>query len=350
MLSVEPGDEVVAGAILAKIARPRNTPQDIVGGLPRVTKLFEMQHSLNTAVMSEIDGKVTLAGRKRGKMEVLVVAKEGMTKKYKIPYRRQLLVQDGDYVKSGHLLSDGFMSAKDILQVKGINEFCNYMINEVQDVYRLQGVRIDDKHMEIILRQMLQSMMVISAGDTVCVPGTLISKRTFYEENKRLVGKKVVLDPGNTMLKKGQIITEELLELENKVVKSKRNQQAKIAEVRDTKPAIAHAEVQGITAAAMHSESFIAQASFQETIKTLVKSVIAGKVDKLQGIKENVVMARVFPAGTGLPHFKNLRIASKEVKEALMGEKLADTEPKEMPSDTSTVEKSAPQTPVADES
>lgn len=336
MLSVEPGDEVVAGAILAKIARPRNTPQDIVGGLPRVTKLFEMQRSLNTAVMSAIDGTVKLAGRKRGKMEVLVTAKEGLVKKYKIPYRRQLLVQDGDYVKSGHLLSDGFMSAKDILQVKGINEFCNYMINEVQDVYRLQGVRIDDKHMEIILRQMLQNMMVISAGDTVCVPGILVSRRTFYEENKRLIGKKIVLDPGTTMLKKGQMITDELLELENKVVKSKRSERAKMAEVRDTKPAIAHVEVQGITASAMHSESFIAQASFQETIKTLVKSVIAGKVDKLHGIKENVVMARVFPAGTGLPRFKNLRIASKEVKEALMGDKKEDMQTEELASATSS--------------
>jgi DNA-directed RNA polymerase subunit beta' len=313
-LSVQAGEEIKAGTVLAKLDRPKNRPQDIVGGLPQVTKLFEVQSSSNRAIIAAIEGYVSLGMRRRGKLEVSVKAPNGYTEKYMVPLAKQLLVQDGDYIRSGQLLSDGPLSPKDVLRVKGKDAFCNHIIREVQAVYKLQGVKIADKHLEVILRQMLKKLVVVTPGDTRFIPDQLVHKTQFDETNKRILQQSVILNPGDTRFAKGELVTKTDLLIENNLAE---NKGLKPAKVRPAKSAIAELKAQGITSSSVTSDSFISAASFQETIKTLVKATIAGKVDKLRGIKENVVVGKLFPAGTGVPVYDKMRVVSRTVEAKL---------------------------------
>ncbi len=314
-ISVDAGQQVEAGEILAKIARPKSTPENIVGGLQRITKLFEVQGTMNQAVISHIDGQVSLGEKKRAKIEVSVTGKDGRQKSYKIPMSKQLLVQDGDFVKATNMLCDGLVSVKDILEVKGVDGFCNYMIQQVQEVYRLQGITIADKHLEIILRQMLQKIKVISAGDTHLIPDQTVSKYAFRKANQLIRNKRIITNPGDTQFKKNEVVLPFQLEAENKAIK---DSGFKPAESRPVKPAIGKFKVQGITSSAVSGDSFLAAMSFQETIKVIVRSSIAGKIDKLRGIKENIIACKPFPAGTGMKQYNNLRVTAKEVEKALV--------------------------------
>lgn len=313
-LCVEENEKIEKGTVLAKTPRPRSKPQDIVGGLPQVIKLFEMQRSTNSPVVASIDGQVTFGNRQRGNQFIIITNKAGTQKKYKVPLSSQLLVQEGDYVKAGDSLSDGLLCFEDILHVKGLDTFCNQIINAVQSLYRVQGIIINDKHLEIILKQMLQKLEIVHAGDTSFIPTQLVSKDLFHKTNKSITNKKVIVNSGDTHFKKGQLVLADALKVENKAMEKKG---LATAEARSPRPATAKVKVQGITASASSSDSFIAAASFQETIKRLVKAIIAGEVDELRGIKENAVVGKLFSAGTGMKKFQQLRITSKEVEQVL---------------------------------
>ncbi|GAP72848.1 DNA-directed RNA polymerase subunit beta' [Candidatus Symbiothrix dinenymphae] len=314
----EEKDKMAVGEILVKIPRAVGKAGDITGGLPRVTELFEARNPSSPAVVSEIDGEVSFGKIKRGNREVVVTSKTGEFKNYMVPLIKQTLVQENDYVKAGTPLSDGAITPSDILAINGPTAVQEYIVNEVQDVYRLQGVKINDKHFEVIVRQMMRKVEIIEPGDTRFLEQQLIDKNLVMEENDRIWGKKVVIAAGDSPnLKEGQIVTMRKLRDENSALKRR---DMKPVEVRDAVPATANQVLQGITRAALQTTSFMSAASFQETTKVLNEAAINGKVDKLEGMKENVICGNLIPAGTGLKEYSKLIVGSRadfEAAEAL---------------------------------
>ena len=309
-LMIEDGDTIKTGDVFVKIPRAVGKAGDITGGLPRVTELFEARNPSNPAVVSEIDGEVIFGKVKRGNREISVVSKTGETKKYLVPLSKQILVQENDYVRAGTPLSDGAVTPSDILAIKGPTAVQEYIVNEVQDVYRMQGVKINDKHFEVIVRQMMRKVQILDPGDTRFLEQQIVDKRDFMDENDRIWGKKVVTDPGDSQtLKAGQIVTARKLRDENSALKRK---DLKLIQVRDAIPATSEQILQGITRAALQTSSFMSAASFQETTKVLNEAAINGKVDTLEGMKENVICGHLIPAGTGQREFDKLIVGSKE--------------------------------------
>jgi len=309
-LVVENGQRIRAGQILVKIPRAIGKTRDITGGLPRVTELFEARNPSNPAIVSEIDGEVSYGSIKRGNREIYVKSREGVQMKYMVPLSKHILVQENDYVKAGMPLSDGAITPADILAIKGPTAVQEYLVNEIQEVYRLQGVKINDKHLEVIVRQMMQKVEIIDPGDTTFLPGQVVDKWTFREANDSILDKKVVIDPGDSItMKKGMIVSTRKLRDENSSLKRK---DQKLVKVRDAQPAVSKPTLQGITQASLGTKSWISAASFQETTKVLSEAAIRGKTDYLTGLKENVIVGHLIPAGTGMRIFQNNRVFSKE--------------------------------------
>ena len=312
---VEQGDEVRAGQVLVKIPRILGKLRDITGGLPRVTELFEARNPGNPAIVCEIDGVVTFGNVKRGNREIIITSKDDTIKKYLVPLSRQILVQDGDYSKAGNPLSDGQIAPYDILNIKGPFAVQEYIVNEIQEVYRLQGVRINDKHIEVIVRQMMKKVEIKSAGDTKFLEEDLEDRFDFINENDRIYDKKVVTEAGeSTKMRAGQIVTVRELREENSIL---RRADKKPVEVREARPATATPVLLGITKASLGVPSWISAASFQETTKVLSQAAINGKTDGMLGLKENVITGHLIPAGTGLREFENMIVGSKEEYEVL---------------------------------
>jgi DNA-directed RNA polymerase subunit beta' len=309
-LVVEGGEQIKAGQMLVKIPRAVGKAGDITGGLPRVTELFEARNPSNPAVVAEIDGEVNFGKIKRGNREMSVTSKTGEVKKYMIPLSRQILVQENDFVRAGTPLSDGATTPTDILMIKGPTAVQDYIVNEVQDVYRLQGVKINDKHFEVIVRQMMRKVEILEQGDTRFLEKQIIDKHEFMEENDRIWGKKVILDAGDSeSLRNGQIITARKLRDENSALKRR---DMRIVETRDAIPATSNQILQGITRAALQTQSFMSAASFQETTKVLNDAAINGKTDRLEGMKENVICGHLIPAGTGQRDFDKIVVYSRD--------------------------------------
>jgi DNA-directed RNA polymerase subunit beta' len=307
---VEDAQTVKAGDILVKIPRAVGKAGDITGGLPRVTELFEARNPSNPAVVSEIDGEITMGKIKRGNREIIVTSKTGEQKKYLVNLSKQILVQENDYVRAGTPLSDGAITPADILAIKGPTAVQEYIVNEVQDVYRLQGVKINDKHFEIIVRQMMRKVQIDEPGDTRFLELQVVDKQDFMDENDRIWGKKVVVDAGDSQtLQPGQIVTARKLRDENSTLKRR---DLRLVEVRDAVPATSTQILQGITRAALGTSSFMSAASFQETTKVLNEAAINGKTDRLEGMKENVICGHLIPAGTGQREFDKIIVGSKE--------------------------------------
>ena len=312
---IEEGVEVKSGHVLVKIPRVLGKLRDITGGLPRVTELFEARNPGNPAIVCEIDGIVAFGNIKRGNREIVVESKDGMVKKYLVPLTRQILVQDSDFVKAGSPLSDGQIAPADILAIRGPFAVQEYVVNEIQEVYRLQGVKINDKHIEVIVRQMMKKVEIVDAGDTKFLEEDLEDRFDFIEENDRIYDKKVVTEAGESAkLKAGQIVTVRELREENSIL---RRTDKKVVEVRDAKPATARPVLLGITKASLGVQSWISAASFQETTKVLSQAAIQGKVDLMLGLKENVITGHLIPAGTGQKDFEKLIVGSKEEYEVL---------------------------------
>ena len=307
---VEDGQKVKTGTTLVKIPRTVGKAGDITGGLPRVTELFEARNPSNPAVVSEIDGEVTMGKVKRGNREIIVTSKTGEERKYLVSLSKQILVQEHDAVRAGTPLSDGVITPNDILSIKGPTAVQEYIVNEVQDVYRLQGVKINDKHFEIIVRQMMRKVQINDPGDTTFLEQEIVDKLDFAEENDHIWGKTVVVDAGDSeTLHKGQIISVRKLRDENSMLKRR---DLKPVQVRDAVAATSTQILQGITRAALQTKSFMSAASFQETTKVLNEAAIRGKVDSLDGMKENVICGHLIPAGTGLREFDKIIVGSKE--------------------------------------
>ena len=307
---VEDGQTVSTGETLVQIPRSAAKAGDITGGLPRVTELFEARNPSNPAVVSEIDGEVTMGKVKRGNREVIVTSKTGEQRFYLVSLSKQILVQEHDAVRAGTPLSDGSITPADILAIKGPTAVQEYIVNEVQDVYRLQGVKINDKHFEIIVRQMMRKVQINDPGDTSFLELEIVDKLDFRAENDRIWGKKVVIDAGDSdNLQKGQIVTARKLRDENSSLKRR---DLKLVQVRDAVPATSTQILQGITRAALQTKSFMSAASFQETTKVLNEAAIRGKSDRLEGMKENVICGHLIPAGTGLREFEKVIVGSKE--------------------------------------
>ena len=320
-LAVEDGEELRAGAVLVKIPRAVGKAGDITGGLPRVTELFEARNPSNPAVVSEIDGEVKMGTIKRGNREIIITSKLGEVKAYLVPLSKQILVQENDYVRAGEALSDGSITPADILAIKGPTAVQEYIVNEIQDVYRLQGVKINDKHFEVIVRQMMRKVQINDPGDTRFLEMQVVDKLDFAEENDRIWSKKVVVDAGDSeMMKKGMIITARKLRDENSRLK---RLDLKLVKVRDAVPATSTQILQGITRAALQTKSFMSAASFQETTKVLNEAAISGKTDYLEGMKENVICGHLIPAGTGLREFSNLVVADAEEYARVQAERAA---------------------------
>ena len=316
---IENGQKVKAGEVIVKIPRAVGKAGDITGGLPRVTELFEARNPSNPAVVSEIDGEVTMGKIKRGNREIIVTSKTGEVKKYLVALSKQILVQENDYVRAGTPLSDGAITPADILAIKGPTAVQEYIVNEVQDVYRLQGVKINDKHFEIIVRQMMRKVQIDEPGDTRFLEQQVVDKLEFMEENDRIWGKKVVVDAGDSQnMQAGQIVTARKLRDENSMLKRR---DLKPVEVRDAVAATSTQILQGITRAALQTSSFMSAASFQETTKVLNEAAINGKVDKLEGMKENVICGHLIPAGTGQREFEKLIVGSKEEYDRILANK-----------------------------
>jgi len=306
----EDGQTVKTGTTLVKIPRAAGSAGDITGGLPRVTELFEARNPSNPAVVSEIDGEVTMGKVKRGNREIIVTSKTGDQRKYLVSLSKQILVQEHDAVRAGTPLSDGVITPGDILAIKGPTAVQEYIVNEVQDVYRLQGVKINDKHFEIIVRQMMRKVRIDEPGDTTFLEQEMVDKLDFAEENDRIWGKKYVTDAGDSdVLKVGQIVSARKLRDENSSLKRR---DLRLVQVRDTVPATSTQILQGITRAALQTKSFISAASFQETTKVLNEAAIRGKSDFLEGMKENVISGHLIPAGTGLRQWEKIVVGSKE--------------------------------------
>ena len=312
---VEENEEVKAGKVVVKIPRVLGKLRDITGGLPRVTELFEARNPSNPAIVSEIDGVVTMGAVKRGNREIIVEAKDGVTKKYLVPLTRQILAQDGDFVKAGSPLSDGQISPQDILSIQGPFAVQQYVVNEIQEVYRLQGVKINDKHIEVIVRQMMRKVSIVDPGDTKFLEEDLVDKFEFLEENDFIFDKKVVTVPGDSAkLRAGQIVSLREVREENSIL---RRNDRKLVEFRDARPATSAPTLLGITKASLGTQSWISAASFQETTKVLSAAAIQGKTDEMLGLKENVITGHPIPAGTGLREFENMIVGSKEEYELL---------------------------------
>jgi len=307
---VEDGQQLKAGDILVKIPRSVAKAGDITGGLPRVTELFEARNPSNPAVVAEIDGEVTMGKVKRGNREIILTSKVGDVRKYLVPLSKQILVQENDYVRAGTPLSDGAITPADILAIKGPTAVQEYIVNQVQDVYRMQGVSINDKHFEIIVRQMMRKVRIEDAGDTRFLEGGIVDKLDFLEENDRIWGKKFVTDAGDSeTLEPGMIITARKLRDENSMLKRR---DLKLVQTRDAVPATSTQILQGITRAGLGSKSFMSSASFQETTKVLNEAAICGKSDPLEGMKENVISGHLIPAGTGMREFDKIIVGAKE--------------------------------------
>ena len=312
---VEDGQTMKTGETLVKIPRTVAKGGDITGGLPRVTELFEARNPSNPAVVSEIDGEVTMGKVKRGNREIIVTSKTGEQRKYLVSLSKQILVQEHDAVRAGTPLSDGVITPADILAIKGPTAVQEYIVNEVQDVYRLQGVKINDKHFEIIVRQMMRKVQINDPGDTSFLEQEIVDKLDFAEENDRIWGKKVVTNAGDSEnLKAGQIVTARKLRDENSSLKRR---DLRLVQVRDAVPATSTQILQGITRAALQTKSFMSAASFQETTKVLNEAAIRGKVDYLEGMKENVITGHLIPAGTGQREFEKIIVGSKEEYERM---------------------------------
>jgi DNA-directed RNA polymerase subunit beta' len=309
-VAVEDGQSVKAGDVIVKIPRSTAKAGDITGGLPRVTELFEARNPSNPAIVSEIDGEVTMGKVKRGNREITVTSKLGDRRSYMVPLSKQILVQENDFVRAGTPLSDGAITPSDILSIMGPTAVQEYIVNEVQDVYRLQGVMINDKHFEVIVRQMMRKVQIDNPGDTRFLEQQIVDKLDFAEENDRIWGKKVVTDAGDSeVMQKGMIVTARKLRDENSQLKRR---DLKLVQVRDAVPATSTQILQGITRAALQTKSFMSAASFQETTKVLNEAAIQGKTDYLEGMKENVICGHLIPAGTGLREFDKLIVGSKE--------------------------------------
>jgi DNA-directed RNA polymerase subunit beta' len=327
-IMVNEDDMVSTGDILVKIPRAVGKSGDITGGLPRVTELFEARNPSNPAIVSEIDGEVTFGKIKRGNREIIIQSKAAEVKKYLVPLSKQILVQENDYVKAGTPLSDGAITPDDILAIKGPTKVQEYIVNEVQEVYRMQGVKINDKHFEIIVRQMMRKVEIVDPGDTKFLERQVVDKWEFMDENDWIFGKKIVEDVGDSQtVAQGQIITARRLRDENSVLKRKDMKQI---EARDAVPATSNQILQGITKAALQTQSFISAASFQETTKVLNEAAIFGKVDGLEGLKENVIVGHLIPAGTGVRDYERLVVGSREEYEALLAAR--DSEEEDAPS------------------
>ena len=316
---VNEGDKIELGKILVKIPRQLGRTGDITGGLPRVTELFEARNPSNPAVVSEIDGVVSYGGVKRGNREVIITSRDGEVKKYLVPLSKHILVQDGDFTRAGFPLSDGATTPSDILAIKGPTAVQEYLVNEIQEVYRLQGVKINDKHFETIVRQMMRKVIIEDPGDTRFLERESVNKIVFMEENDSVIDKKVIVEPGDSMrFKAGQIVTLRQLRDENSQLKRK---DLKIVEARDATPATSSPLLQGITQASLHTKSWISAASFQETTKVLNEAAIRGAVDHLNGLKENVIVGHLIPAGTGLREYEKMIVGSQEEYDLLMASK-----------------------------
>ena len=318
-IAVDEGEQIVAGQILCKIPRQIGKTRDITGGLPRVTELFEARNPSNPAVISEINGVVSYGTIKRGNREIFIESKDGIKKRYLVPLSKHILVQDNDFVKAGMPLSDGAVTPSDILAIKGPTAVQEYLVNEIQEVYRLQGVKINDKHIETIVRQMMQKVEIIEPGDTNFLPGQVVDKWYFREENDAILDKKVVVEPKDSeTMKPGQIITARRLRDENSSLKRR---DLNIVSVRDAQAAVSRPTLQGITQASLGTQSVLSAASFQETTKVLSEASIRGKTDELIGLKENVIVGHLIPAGTGIREYSRLIVTSKEEIEQLIESK-----------------------------
>jgi DNA-directed RNA polymerase subunit beta' len=316
-LVVDPNKMVEAGEVLAKIPRAFGKSGDITGGLPRVTELFEARNPSNPAIVSEIDGEVTFGKIKRGNREISIKSKTDETKKYLVPLSKQILVQENDYVKAGIPLSDGAITPSDILAIKGPTKVQEYIVNEIQEVYRLQGVKINDKHFEVIVRQMMRKVEIVDPGDTKFLERQVVDKLDFMDENDWIYGKKVITEAGDSpTLRPGMLISARKLRDDNSVMKRR---DLKVAEARDAIPATSSQVLQGITRAALQTNSFFSAASFQETTKVLNEAAILGKIDRLEGLKENVIVGHLIPAGTGQRQYNGIIVGSLEEYENLVG-------------------------------
>ncbi len=309
-LMVDEGAVLKPGEIFVKIPRATGSAGDITGGLPRVTELFEARNPSNPAIVAEIDGEVNFGKVKRGNREITVTSRLGEVKKYLVPLSKQILVQENDYVRAGTPLSDGAVTPADILNIMGPTAVQEYIVNEVQDVYRMQGVKINDKHFEVIVRQMMRKVNILDPGDTCFLEQQIVDKRAFMDENDRIWGKKVVTDAGDSeTVKPGMIITARRLRDENSALKRR---DLKLIQVREAVPATSEQILQGITRAALQTTSFMSAASFQETTKVLNEAAINGKTDTLEGMKENVICGHLIPAGTGLREYDRLVVGGKD--------------------------------------
>ncbi len=321
-LLFEEGHEVTPGTVIVKIPRASSNAGDITGGLPRVQELFEARNPSNPAVVSEIDGQVNLGKVKRGNREVIVTPKIGEPKKYLVPLTKQMLVQEDDYIRAGTPLCDGAVTPADILSIKGPTAFQEYIVNEVQDVYRMQGVKINDKHFEVIVRQMMRKVLILDPGDTRFLEQQIVDKRDFMEENDNIWGKQVITDAGDSQTYlAGQTITMRKLRDENSSLKRR---DLRTMVVRPAVPATSQQILQGITRAALQTSSFMSAASFQETTKVLNEAAINGKTDYLEGMKENVICGHLIPAGTGLPEYNKLFVANLSDYEAVVNNEEAE--------------------------
>ena len=319
-IMVEDKARIKAGLVLVKIPRAIGKSGDITGGLPRVTELFEARNPSDPAIVSEIDGVVSFAKKlKRGNREIIITSKTGEEKHYLVPTTKQILAQENDYVKAGTSLSNGALTPSDILAIKGPMKVQEYIVNEIQEVYRLQGVKINDKHFETIVRQMMRKVEVEDPGDSRFLEGELVNKIDFHNENDWIYGKKVAEDAGDSQtIKSGQIISARKLRDENSMLKRK---DMKLVDAREAKPATARQVLQGITRASLQTKSWISAASFQETTKVLTLAAINARQDDLAGLKENVIVGHLIPAGTGLREYEDLIVGSKEEYENLMASK-----------------------------
>ncbi len=318
-IMVDDGDKIKEGKILVKIPRKSAKTGDITGGLPRVTELFEARNPSNPAVVSEIDGVVSFGKIKRGNREIIIESKLGEQKKYLVKLSNQILVQENDYVRAGMPLSDGSVTPEDILAIKGPSAVQQYLVNEVQEVYRLQGVKINDKHFEVVVRQMMRKVRIQDPGDTIFLENQLVHKDDFIEENDEIFGKKVVMEVGESEnLKAGMIITARELRDENSILK---RSDKSLVTARDAVAATATPVLQGITRASLQTKSFISAASFQETTKVLNEAAVSGKIDDLEGLKENVIVGHKIPAGTGMRDYESIIVGSKQEYDEIMARK-----------------------------
>jgi len=318
-LMVDEGEKIKEGKILVKIPRKSAKAGDITGGLPRVTELFEARNPSNPAVVTEIDGVVSFGKIKRGNREIIIESKLGEVKKYLVKLSNQILVQENDYVRAGMPLSDGSITPEDILKIKGPSAVQQYLVNEVQEVYRLQGVKINDKHFEVVVRQMMRKVRIQDSGDTNFLENQLVHKDDFIRENDEIFGMKVIEDAGDSEnLKPGQIVTVRELRDENSLLK---REDKTLVSGRDAVAATATPVLQGITRASLQTKSFISAASFQETTKVLNEAAVSGKVDTLEGLKENVIVGHRIPAGTGMRDYESIIVGSKQEYEEIMARK-----------------------------